>query len=105
HVDLALLVGFYGFLCGLFALIPHPESKNKQPVAGFLSGVIGVILITVSIFITSAGPVLSNYIPVLNHPVFIAGIIFFAVGVGLTLFNKRLFTRTASRELPSILPA
>src|SRR5699024_4283193 len=42
---------------------------------------------------------------VLNHPVFIAGIIFFAVGVGLTLFNKRLFTRTASRELPSILPA
>jgi hypothetical protein len=105
HVVLALLVWFHGFLCGLFVLIPLQNSENKQPIAGYLSAVTGVVLITISIFITSADPVLSNYIPILDHPVFIIGILFFGGGVGLTLFNKRLLTTGRTHKKPAILPA
>src|SRR5699024_281506 len=100
HVDLALLVWFYGFLCGLFVLIPLPNTRNRRPVTGYLSAVFGVVLMTFSIFITSAEPVLSNYIPILNHPVFIAGILFFGGGVGFTLCSKRLLTAPGSKKQP-----
>lgn len=105
HVDLALLVWFYGFLCGLFILIPLPATPNRLPVAGYLSAIAGVGLIILSIFISTAEPVLSNYIPILNHPVFITGILLFGNGVVLTLFNKRLLTTAESLKKPSILPA
>ena len=107
HVDLALLVWFYGFLCGLFVLIPLPKTRNRLAAAGCLTAISGVGLITLSIFITSAEPVLSNYIPVLNHPVFITGILLFGSGVGLTLFSKRLLMYRScwDQEQPSVLPA
>src|SRR5699024_2779141 len=100
-----LLVWIYGFLCGLFVLIPLPNTRNRQPVTGYLSAASGVVLMTLSIFITSAEPVLSNYIPILNHPVFIVGILFFGVGVGFTLCSKRLLTIPENSKQPPILPA
>ena len=104
HVDLALLVWFYGFLCGLFVLIPLPNTRNRLPAIGFLTAISGVGLIILSIFITSAEPVLSNYIPILDHPVFIGGILLFGSGIGLTLFSKRLLIHSGHWEQPSILP-
>src|SRR5699024_12005408 len=100
-----LLVWIYGFLCGLFVLIPLPNTRNRQPVTGYLSAASGVVLMSLSFFVTSAESFLSNYIPILNHPVFIVGILFFGVGVGFTLCSKRLLTAPGSNEQPPILPA
>ncbi|MTI89066.1 MAG: hypothetical protein FH748_14000 [Balneolaceae bacterium] len=91
HVDLALLIWIYAFLCGLFVLVRPAKGGNKLLPLGYALAVTGVAMLVSSIFFPSAEPVLSNYIPVLNHPMFIGGLIFFAAGVGCTLFNVRMF--------------
>lgn len=104
HVNLALLVWFYGFLCGIFLLVPLPVKPNRLQITSYLAAITGVGLISASIFIASAEPVLSNYIPIIDHPVFIVGILLFGGGVCLTFLDKRLFATPKDLERSSIIP-
>lgn len=96
HVDLALLIWLYAFICGLFVLVPTTRNGNRLLPLGYATAATGVGMLVCSIFVPSAKPVLSNYIPVLDHPLFIGGLIFFAIGVGCTLFNGRMFPSPAT---------
>ncbi len=109
HVDLALLIWLYAFLCGMFVLLPTKQSGNRMLPLGYTLGITGVTLMVLTIFIPAAEPVLSNYIPVLNHPLFIGGLILFAAGVCCTILNARLLpqSKAATNETSStsIFPA
>lgn len=107
HVDLALLVWLYAFLSGLFVLVPHQKNGNRLLPLGFSFSMTGVGMLIASIFVPSAEPVLSNYIPVLDHPLFIGGLIFFGLGVGITVLNSRILPsrKGLDHENSGIFPA
>ncbi|HET6528431.1 MAG TPA: cbb3-type cytochrome c oxidase subunit I [Balneolaceae bacterium] len=106
HVNLALIVSFYSFLCGLFVLIPSSASSNRFLPAGFFISIAGVLLMLTTIFIPAATPILSNYIPVLNHSVFLVSLCLFGLGVALTLLNRRIipFSFSGDDVNDSLLP-
>lgn len=108
HVDLALLIWLYAFLCGLFILIPDPQKANRLLPLGYGLAVTGVAMLLISVFVPAARPVLSNYIPVLDHPLFTGGLILFGAGVGTTLCNARLVPApdypSKGAAIPGIFP-
>lgn len=79
HVNLALVVWFYAFLAGLVSLLPGGPRRSPMPV--LLSGA-GVLLLVIAGGIPDAVPVLSNYVPMIDHPVFAAGLLLIAAGIG-----------------------
>ncbi len=91
HVDLALLIFIYGFFCGLFLLIPSESKSSQKPVLAAIVAISAMVILLSTIFIPSASPILSNYIPVLDHPVFVSGLLLFGAAVVLVLLSGRLF--------------
>jgi hypothetical protein len=93
HVDLALIVWFYSFIVGLFHLLPMPGRARR--VAGHSVGVsaVGVVLMVLSAGIEHAEPILANYVPVVDHPLFLLGLVLFAVGVLAAILSGGLWSR------------
>lgn len=90
HVNLALTVWFYASLCGLAGLscASREKSWDAIPLAGAL---FGVVMILGGALVPGAEPVLANYIPVIDHSLFLTGILVFGFSVigylGMTLFR------------------
>lgn len=102
HVDLALIVWFYAFIVGLFCLLPRsPLGRKIAHTASAISGV-GVLLMIGSAGMKNAEPVLANYVPVVDHPLFLGGLGVFAAGCVLAIVSGLVGTRTASDE-PAVL--
>lgn len=90
HVNHSVVVWFFAFLAGLFLLLPSPRSSARAPLALTLASS-GVALFTLLTFGQQL-PVLSNYVPVLDHSLFLLGLGAFAAGVALTFLDRaRLF--------------
>src|SRR5690606_12632402 len=51
-----------------------------------------------------AAPVLSNYIPMIDHPLFAAGLVVFALGVAMSFFDGRLLVEPGARRSLVELP-
>lgn len=99
HVTLALQAWFLGFL-GLLAEraatrregAPGDALLNAAPPQGVTHGDAGPVLaasgvtaLIASGFLPGAQPVLANYIPVLDHPLFLAGLLVVFAGAGMAL--------------------
>ncbi len=78
HVNLSLLVWFSAFAAALFAMLPGV--KPGFPLAAWVA-IGGAGAMALSAFVPGSAPVLSNYIPFIDHPLFIGGLIAFFVGV------------------------
>lgn len=91
HVDLAIVVWFHAFTAGLFALLPGGRPSSHLRTLGVAISLVGVAALFSCIFIEGAEPILSNYVPSLDHPLFLAGIGAFFVGVALTFLDGRLW--------------
>ncbi len=101
HVNLALLVWFYAFLAALGALrVPSPKNSPAPQIAPALA-MAGVVTMVAGAFAPGAQPVLANYIPVIDHPVFLAGLAIFFTGVVMDFF-RNLTTPAATNN--GILP-
>ncbi|GMU72720.1 MAG: hypothetical protein AMXMBFR42_21760 [Burkholderiales bacterium] len=86
HVDLSVLVWFVAFAGTIWSL----NSTTRGIVAGRIAlslGAIGAMLIAVAPFLDPAAPIMANYIPVIDGPVFLAGLATF--GAGATLLVLR----------------
>ncbi len=57
---------------------------------------VGVLVMISSIFFDSADPILANYIPVLDHPLFIGGLLLFGLGLIVTFSSARFQTKSLS---------
>ena len=100
HVDLALVVWFYAFLGGLSAMRAGPAGFVGR--AAFALSVGGVGAMLSGALMRGAEPVLANYVPVIDHPVFLGGLAAFFLGA-ILFFLEALGTAAARR--PAGMPA
>ena len=90
HVDLSVLVWSLSF-GGVVWSLNQRAGRPQLAWAALALACIGAAIITVSPFVRDAQPLMSNYIPVLQHPVFFAGLLIFAAGFTLLVLNSMLF--------------
>ncbi len=79
HVDLSVLVWFLAFAGILWSLYPRTRALPVAWVALWLS-VAGTAVMTLSPFLGANRPIMANYVPVLDHPLFLSGLVVFGLG-------------------------
>jgi hypothetical protein len=100
HVNLSLGVWFFCNLAGLFCLLPGARKIRTAPIATALA-TLGIIAFSVPMFFRSATPILSDYVPVLDHPLFLIGLAVFAAGIAFNFVDARLWPVTPTHsDLP-----
>lgn len=89
HVDLSVLVWFLAFASALWSLNSNTRALPLGRAAlGLALG--GTALMATAPFAGSGHPVMSNYIPVLDEPVFLSGLATFGAGVALAVARGML---------------
>jgi hypothetical protein len=83
HVSLAVVVWFLACATAVWTLASGASATRARWTALALA-VSGLVAMVFPLFLNAAQPVLANYVPVLNHPVFLVGLALFAIGVGLS---------------------
>jgi hypothetical protein len=89
HVDLSVLVWFLAFGGALWTMSGTPRLVSLAWGAFALSAA-GMIAMCASPFVERATPVMANYVPVLDGPVFLSGLILFGAGVSLLCLRSML---------------
>jgi hypothetical protein len=102
HVDLAIVVWFQAGTLAFLGLALGPRLHRGVTAAAFSLAATGIIGLLVGAIMPGALPVLSNYVPVIDHPVFFGGLICWFAGAGL-FFAQALTTpaRTDAKALGS----
>ncbi|MEH6582780.1 MAG: cbb3-type cytochrome c oxidase subunit I [Halioglobus sp.] len=90
HVDLSVLVWSLAFGGVLWSLNQRP-GKPWLAWPALLLACVGAAIIIISPFVRDAQPLMSNYIPVLQHPLFFSGLLLFALGFTLLVLNSMIF--------------
>ena len=90
HVDLSVLVWSLSFGGILWSLNQRPGKTWLAWLALILSCV-GSLIIIVSPFVRDAQPIMSNYVPVLQHPLFFSGLFLFSLGFTALVVNSMVF--------------
>ena len=91
HVDLSVAVWFMAFAAVIWSAVGG-SGLAWLGWSGFGLAALGTALMTVSPFFSGADPVLNNYIPVLEQPLFFASLWIFGVGVSLAVLRALLTT-------------
>ncbi len=98
HVDLTVLVWFLAFAGVLWSLI-----TSRCIICGWIAlalAVTGTLIISLSPFLGDGNPLMNNYIPVLQMPIFFIGLGIFAIGFSIlvthSLLSYLLSTNTKS---------
>lgn len=81
HVTFAVVIWFLSCAAGFWTIASGATAGILRWIAVGLSGT-GLAAMVVPLFSGAAKPVLANYVPVLDHPVFLAGLALFLCGVG-----------------------
>ncbi len=102
HVNLSLLVWFTAFTAALYSLLPTAVRPRLQ-AGGFALAALGTIAMALATFIRGTEPVLSNYIPFIDHPVFTSGVALFLSGVAM-LYAGSGISRSRTVSTRSVLP-
>lgn len=89
HVDLSVLVWFLSFGGALWSM---SGSRRRLSVAwlAFALSAAGATAMCASPFIERATPVMANYVPVLDGPVFLWGLVLFGTGIALLCLRSML---------------
>jgi cytochrome c oxidase subunit 1 len=89
HVDLSVLVWFLSFGGALWTM---NVTLRYQPLGwlAFAAAVTGTTAMCVAPFVERAAPVMANYVPVLNGPVFLSGLVLFGAGIALLCLRSML---------------
>ena len=82
HVDLSVLLWFFAFAGVMWSAASPPRWMPLGWVA-LLLAVAGVVVVVVAPFVGTGGPIMNNYVPVLENRVFLTGLFLFACGIGL----------------------
>jgi len=98
HVTLSVLVWLLSISAALWSLSSDRDARNWDRISLLLAGS-GTAIIIVSPFAGAGNPLMSNYVPVLQHPLFFAGLCLFAAGVSSHVIRSLLTCRRIGTEL------
>ena len=82
HVDLSVLVWFLAFAATLWTLSGGPRALGVAR-SGLAVAAAGALAMAAAPFVQRAPAVMANYVPVLDGPVFLAGLGVFALGAAI----------------------
>ncbi len=97
HVNLGFLFWLSCFIAAVFTLI---SIKTQKKIFPFFLSLTGIFCITIPSFFVKGEAVLSNYVPMIDHPVFLAGIFLFCSGIFLNFFDFSSFISNKNSFLP-----
>lgn len=85
HVDLAVVVWFLSVACALWMMASPPSGglARRMVFVAWAASLSGVLLMLAAPLIGDPLPILANYVPLLDSPIFIAGVVMYFAGVGL----------------------
>jgi hypothetical protein len=98
HVNLALVAWFYAFVASLLFLLPSRLAPSWFARHAVHVSALGIAMMLLAAGMPGSQPVLSNYIPMIDHWLFGAGQIFFAAGVLASFIGRRLLTSRTTRR-------
>ena len=109
HVILAFVIWFLAFM-GTLWVFTSSGFLNREPFsimigwASFFLTAIGAILITIPAIMGRGIPLIINYVPIIEHPLFYIGLILSGIGVLFTIVNALLTVLQAKRTSKEALP-
>jgi len=98
HVTLSVLIWLLSISAAMWSL----SSSAERPLwdkASFLLATLGTVIIIVAPFVGAGNPLMSNYVPVLQHPLFFAGLGLFMLGIASHLTRSLLTWRRIGTSL------
>lgn len=98
HVDLSVLVWFLAFAGVLWSLNSTARCPHCDAAALGLA-ILGTAIISAAPFLGAGNALMSNYIPVLQDPVFLAGLVILAAGFALLVLRALFFTPAVGRAI------
>jgi hypothetical protein len=98
HVDLSVLVWFVACAGVLWSLAGSSQSPRVGWAALALCA-LGTMAMSSAPFMGRAAPVMANYIPVLDGPLFLGGLLLFGLGFGVVVLRSLFTSQLASGRL------
>ncbi|MBW2270308.1 MAG: cbb3-type cytochrome c oxidase subunit I [Deltaproteobacteria bacterium] len=105
HVNLALVAWFYSFIAALLYLLPGRRAPGWIAQLSPHISAVGVVMLLLAAGLPGSQPVLSNYVPMIDHWLFGAGQVVFALGIIASFMGRRLLPTRAPRPAFFPLPA
>ena len=98
HVDLTVLVWFLGF-AGLFWSLNTGTRCIKCGWLALIVTIVGTVIFTLAPFFGAGDPLMNNYVPVLQHPLFLFGLGIFGLGFTLQVLNGLFFSKPVGSKI------
>ena len=98
HVNLALVAWFYSFVAALLCLLPGPARPGWAARRSPLLAGLAVAAMLLAAALPGTQPVLSNYIPMIDHWLFGSGQILFGAAVLASFTGRRLLPLKTERK-------
>ena len=96
HVNLSVLIWLLS-MAGMFWSLACKNEANSWDRVSFSLALLGTVTIVAAPFLGASNPLMNNYVPVLQHPVFYTGMALFTAGIlfhllrcSLALVNSRM---------------
>lgn len=87
HVVLSFELWFLAVLGGLSAAVAGDGGRSPLGIAGLIAATVGALVLLVPALADQGEPSLNNYVPVLGHPLFWAGLGLYGAGVALAVLR------------------
>ncbi len=91
HVDLALVAWFVSFIAAMTFLLPGRGQSGRWTSGAVWVSVLGLGAMGLAALAPGSEAVMSNYVPVIDHPWFGGGLAIFGLGVVLALLDGRIW--------------
>lgn len=98
HVDLSVLIWLLSIAGVLWSLSSSRDLPGWDRLSFWLAAA-GTAIVIISPFAGAADPLMNNYVPLLRHPLFYAGLGLFTTGIGSHLLRSAV-TRSGLRAAP-----
>ncbi len=105
HVNLALVLWFSSFFTSLAFLLPMRPGGALLARSSFWLAGSGVGLLSLAAWLPHSQPIISNYVPTIDHWLFGSGQALFATGVLAALLSRRLLPEARNDSWLSVCPA
>jgi hypothetical protein len=105
HVNLALVAWFYSFIAVLLGLLPGRGESGRLARGAPRLAAAGVVAMLVAAALPGARPILSNYIPAIDHWLFALGQLLFGAAVLVGVSDRRLLAAAPAEPAVLAIPA